>query len=175
MFHRAKENRLARTLPLTLLMVAGAAAAGGDSRLVEAARNRDLKTIRSLVSQHADVNMRSDDGSTALLWAAHWNDLDAADLLLGAGADANAANDFRMTPLSQACTNGSDALVRFLLKSGANPNTAIATGETPLMTCAKSGSVDAVKQAAGVRRRDQCEGAGAEPDGVDVGRGGAPS
>jgi ankyrin repeat protein len=146
MFHGAKENRLARTLPLTLLMVAGAAAAGGDSRLVEAARSRDLKTIRSLVSQHADVNMRSDDGSTALLWAAHWNDLDAADLLLGAGADANAANDFRMTPLSQACTNGSDAMARLLLKSRANPNTAIATGETPLMTCAKSGSVDAVQR-----------------------------
>ena len=146
MFYRAKENRLARTLPLTLLMVAGAAAAGGDARLVEAARNRDLKTIRSLVSQHADVNMRADDGSTALLWAAHWNDLDAADLLLGAGADANAANDFRMTPLSQACTNGSDAMVRLLLKSRANPNTAIATGETPLMTCAKSGSVDGVRR-----------------------------
>jgi ankyrin repeat protein len=157
MFHRGKGNRLARTLlartlATTLLVVSGAAAATvdsqvtGDSRLVEAARNHELKTIRSLLSQHADVNSRSDDGSTALLWAAHQNDLDTADLLLGAGADANAANDFRMTPLSQACTNGSDAFVRLLLKSGANPNTAIATGVTPLMTCARSGSVDAVKR-----------------------------
>jgi ankyrin repeat protein len=151
MFHRGKENRLARTLPLTLLIVAGAtaattAAATNDSRLIEAARNHDVKTVRLLMSQHADVNARAGDGSTALLWAAHSNDLDTADLLLSAGADANAANDFRMTPLSQACTNGSDALVRLLLKSGAKPNTAIATGETPLMTCAKSGSVDAVKR-----------------------------
>jgi ankyrin repeat protein len=152
MFHRRRENHLARTLALTLLMAAGAAAATGDapltgdSRLVDAARNHDLKTIRVLLGQHVDVNTRSGDGSTALLWAAHQNDLDTAELLLAAGADANAANDFRMTPLSQACTNGSDMFVRLLLKSGANASTAIATGETPLMTCAKSGSVDAVKR-----------------------------
>lgn len=145
MFDRGKKADLAGALLLTLLMPAGAVAATADVRLVDAAKNQDQKTIQSLVSQHADVNSRSDDGSTALLWAAHWNDLDAAGLLLRAGADANAANDFRMTPLSQACVNGSAALVELLLKSGANPNTAIATGETPLMTCAKSGNVEAVR------------------------------
>jgi uncharacterized protein len=147
MFDRGKKNGWATTLLLTLPLVAGAATlTGGDARLVDAARNHDLKTIRALVTQHADVNTRSDDGSTALLWAAHSNDLDTAELLLQAGADANVANDFKMTPLAQACTNGSDTFVRLLLKSGANPNTAIATGETPLMICAKSGSVDAVRR-----------------------------
>ncbi len=142
MFHRRTEN-----LVLTILLIAtGAAGATSDFRLVDAARNQDGKTVRSLVSRHADVNARADDGSTALLWAAHFNDLDTADVLLHAGADANTANDFGMTPLSQACTNGSDAFVRLLLKSGANPNTAIVTGETPLMTCARSGSVDAVRR-----------------------------
>jgi ankyrin repeat protein len=142
----------ALTLSLTLLMASVVAAATIDSqsagglRLVDAARDHDLKTVRSLLSQHVDVNTRAGDGSTALLWAAHQNDLDTAELLLGAGADANTPNDFKMTPLSQACTNGSDAFVRLLLKSGANPNTPIATGVTPLMTCAKSGSVDAVKR-----------------------------
>ena len=149
MFNQGIDNRSARMLAWTLCMLAGAVAtaagATNDSRLVEAARNQDQKTIRMLVSQHAEINTRWDDGATALLWAAHWNDLDTADLLLRAGADANAANDFGMTPLSQACTNGSGALVRLLLKSGANPNTAIATGETPLMTCARSGSVDGIK------------------------------
>ena len=128
-----------------LLTAGGTAAATGDARLVDAARNQDLKSIRSLVSQRVDMNARSDDGSTALLWTAHWSDPDTADLLLRAGADANAANDFRMTPLSQACTNGNASLVRLLVKAGANPNTRIATGETPLMTCARSGSVDAVR------------------------------
>lgn len=116
-----------------------------DSRLVEAARTQDQKTVRALLAQKVDVNARASDGSTALLWAAHWNDADTANLLLGAGADVNAANDFRTTPLAEACTNGSPTLVRALLKSGANPNAPIATGETPLMTCAKTGSVDAVR------------------------------
>ncbi len=131
---------------LMLLMMSGLAYATDtdDSRLFDAARNQDQKTIRALLAQKVDVNTRASDGSTVLLWLAHWNDLDTADLLLGAGADANAANDFRTTPLSEACTNGNAAFVRSLLKSGANPNTPIATGETPLMTCAKSGSVDAV-------------------------------
>jgi ankyrin repeat protein len=130
---------------MLVLLALASAAANADSRLVEAARNQDPQTVRTLVSQHADVNARSDDTSTALLWAAHWNDAEMAKVLLVAGADANAANDFRTTPLSEACVNGSSALVRLLLKSGANPNTAIATGETPLMTCARSGSADAVR------------------------------
>lgn len=135
-------------LPLALMLAAGGTAAGADSRLVEAARIQDQQAIRALVSRHADLNTRADDGSTALLWAAHWNDSETAKLLLDAGADANAANDFRVTPLSEACTNGNSALVHLLLKSGANPNTPIATGETPLMTCAKTGSADAVRMLA---------------------------
>ena len=71
-------------LLMTLLMVAEAAAANGDLRLVEAARNRDQAAVRTLLNQQADVNVRSDDGATALLWAAHWNDLDTADLLIRA-------------------------------------------------------------------------------------------
>jgi uncharacterized protein len=133
------------TLLLTVLMAAGYAAAAPGAGLADAAKNQDQKTVQSLLNQHADVNARSDDGSTALLWAAHWNDLDTAALLLRANADTNATNDFGMTPLSQACVNGSAALVESLLKSGANPNLAIATGETPLMTCAKSGNVEAVR------------------------------
>ena len=115
-------------------------------RLAEAARNQDQQQVRNLLNQHADVDTRSGDGSTALLWAAHWNDLEIAGLLIRAGADANAANDFRMTPLSEACTNGSAAFVDLLLKAGANPNTPVATGVPPIMTCARSGSADAVRK-----------------------------
>ena len=140
-----KQRGLAGAFLMTLLMVAGAAAADGDLRLVEAARNRDQQKVRTLLNQHADVNARSDDGATALLWAAHWNDLETADLLIRAGANVNAANAFRITPLSLACTNGSAVLVDRLLQAGANPNTPIATGETPIMTCGNSGSTDAVR------------------------------
>jgi ankyrin repeat protein len=143
---RAGFRTLAVTVSVLCAFVATEkAAVTGDRRLVDAARTRDAKAVRALLSQKVDVNVRSTDGSTALLWLAHWNDADTAELLLRAGADANASNDFKMTPLSQACTNASVPFVRLLLKSGANPNAAIATGETPLMTCAKVGSVDAVR------------------------------
>jgi uncharacterized protein len=150
MSDRAERHCLVRASAWTLLVASGfagtaIAAGAGDSRLAEAARNQDAMAVRSLLSQKADANARSGDGSTALLWLAHWNDVETSDLLLKAGADANAANDFGMTPLSQACTNGSFEFVRLLLKAGANPNTAIATGETPLMTCARTGSADAVR------------------------------
>ena len=141
-----RRSSVSMAMPLlVVLMVAGAAAADGDLRLVEAARNRDLHQIRALLRQRVDVNVRSHDGATALLWAVHGNDLEAADLLIRAGADANISNEFRVTPLSLACTNRNATLVERLLKAGADPNTAIATGETPIITCAGTGSVDAVR------------------------------
>jgi ankyrin repeat protein len=132
-------------LAVTLLMAVGAAAANQDLRLVNAAKDQDSPQVRTLLSARPDVNVPSEDGSTALLWAAHWNDLQTAELLIRAGANPNAANDFRMTPLVQACTNGSAKLVDLLLNAGADPNTPIGTGETPLMTCARAGNADAVR------------------------------
>jgi ankyrin repeat protein len=146
MFREKRKCSLGIVQALSLLLVSGFAAAGAaDSRLVEAARQRDQKAVRTLIAQKADANARSNDGSTAVLWLVHWNDAETADLLLRAGGDANAANDFGTTPLSEACTNGNATLVRSLLKAGANPNTPIATGETPLMICARSSNADAVR------------------------------
>lgn len=147
---------------VAVLMAAAVAAADGDLRLVDAARNQDRQALALLLEQRVDVDVRSHDGSTALLWAAHWNDVETADLLIRAGADVNAANDLRVTPLSMACINGSAALVDRLLKAGANPNTAIATGETPIMTCAGAGSADAVRlliaRGADVRAKEPAQG-----------------
>ena len=145
MFDRAKKKGRGGKFAVTLVLGAAITAQAADVSLVEAAKNQDQSRVLALVSQRADVNGRSSDGSTALLWAAHWNDGKAAESLLRNGADPNIANDFRMTPLSQACTNGNGALVRLLLSKGADPNSRIATGETPLMTCAMSGSLEAVQ------------------------------
>ena len=54
-------------LSLTLLMVVGAAAANEDFRLVNAAKDHDLQQVRTLLKARPDVNVRSEDGSTALI------------------------------------------------------------------------------------------------------------
>ena len=139
-------KRLSGWMMILLLPVASLAATGrGDLRLVEAVKNRDKEAERSLLKQHADVNVPQADGATALHWAARWDDLETADLLIRAGAIVNAANDYGVTALSLACTNGNAAMVEKLLQAGANPNAAQWTGETPLMTCARTGNLDAVK------------------------------
>ncbi|NOT27202.1 MAG: hypothetical protein HOP16_13985 [Acidobacteria bacterium] len=135
-------------LAWAMFLLAGVSAvtgATGDLRVLEAVKQRNHESIRSLLKRRVDVNARQPDGATALHWAAHLDDLVAADLLIQGGADAKAANEYGITPLSLACTNASPAMVARLLKGGADPNAVRPTGETVLMTCARGGSVDAVK------------------------------
>ncbi|HXD51462.1 MAG TPA: ankyrin repeat domain-containing protein, partial [Burkholderiales bacterium] len=121
-------------------------AAGDSAAAANAAQNRDVTTLRTLVRQKADINAAQPDGTTALHWAAHWNDLDTVKLLLGAGANAKAANRYGASPLSEAVVTGNTALVETLLNAGAPANTlATPDGETVLMTAARGGNADIVK------------------------------
>jgi ankyrin repeat protein len=134
------------TVCVAALVSATAFAAAADLRLVAAAKNRDVRTVRTLIEQRVDVNTPQPDGATALHWAAQWDDLDMADLLLRSGAMADKADDYGATPLSLACINGSAAMTEKLLAAGANPNAPLpTTGETPLMRAARAGKADAVK------------------------------
>jgi uncharacterized protein len=129
----------------TLLLAGALIASAADSRLADAAKRADRKTVRALIEQGADVNAPQVDGTTALHWAAHEDDLETAQLLLKAGANANNANRYGVTPISVACTNGNGAMVELLLRAGADPNTALPSGETPLMTASRTGKVEAVR------------------------------
>lgn len=126
----------------TLLMGAG------RPPLVDAVRNGDHATLRSLLRMKADINASDADGSTALHWAAYRDDIETADLLIRSGANVDAATDLGVTPLWTASLNGNMLLVRKLLEAGANPNAALLLGETPLMVAARSGKADIVEQLA---------------------------
>jgi uncharacterized protein len=122
------------------------AAWGAGSEAADAAQNRDMDALRTLVKQHANVNTPQPDGTTALHWAAHWNDLDAVKLLIGAGASAKAANRYGATPLSEGVVLGNAAMIDALLNAGADPKSLTTTGgETVLMTAARAGNIEAVK------------------------------
>src|SRR5947209_11864628 len=116
-----------------------------DLRLIQAAKNNDLESVRKLVNAKADVNASQGDGATALHWAARLDNPAMADLLLRAGARVNAANDDGATALYLACINRSAAMVGRLLAAGADANAALPNGETALMTCSRTGDVRTVK------------------------------
>jgi uncharacterized protein len=131
---------------LTACLPAANYGAAARSAIADAAMNRDLPSVRSLVNSKADVNTPQADGTTALTWAVRATDLEMVDLLLKAGADVKAGNREGATPLYEACQNANPAMIEKLLKAGADVNgTLLTTGETPLMEVARTGSVPALK------------------------------
>ena len=129
----------------TLLVSASVSAAGGDTRLVDAAMRRDAAAVRALVAQGVDVNAPDGDGSTALHWAAYHGDVEMTQALLKAGANVKASTRIgSMTPLFMAARQGSDAVIDVLLKAGAMAHDANTNGTTVLMMASASGNPEAV-------------------------------
>jgi uncharacterized protein len=125
--------------------VAGFAAAGADTRVVDAARARNAEALRALLAQNADPNVPEVDGTTALHWAARADDMVMVDALLRAGARVNTANRYSVTPFWMAAGAGNAAMMAAFLKAGADANTMRPEGQTVLMTAARTGRADAVK------------------------------
>ena len=71
-----------------VVMVLAGAAAQAEPAIVDAAMNGDLKTVRALVREAADVNAAQPDGMTALHWAVQRRDLAMIDVLLGGRREA---------------------------------------------------------------------------------------
>ena len=139
-----RRSLLALVSSITLL-VSAVAAQAADSPLIAAVKAGDVRAVRVLLNQKADVNEAEADGTTALHWAAHRNDLATVEVLIAAGAKADAATRYGVTPIYLAATTGNAALLERLLKAGAAVNSSLPEGETPLMTAARTGSVAAVK------------------------------
>ncbi|HUA20534.1 MAG TPA: ankyrin repeat domain-containing protein [Bryobacteraceae bacterium] len=139
-------RQAARIWMAALIAVAGFAATVPDSKLADAAMDRDIAKVRSLLKLHADVNAPQADGTTALHWAARWNNPEMADLLIRAGANVKAQNRFGATPLLLAAMNGSAPVIEKLLQAGDDPNAVISEkGDTVLMIAARTGKVDAIQ------------------------------
>jgi ankyrin repeat protein len=135
-----------RRAGLLSVLLASSCFAAGDSRLIDAVKDRNLKAVNSLLGEHVDVNVPQPDGATPLAWAAYLDEEDIVDVLLKAGARVNTADEYGETPLTLACANGNGSVVRKLLDAGADANASRWGGETALMLAARSGSVEAVKQ-----------------------------
>ncbi|HEY3838876.1 MAG TPA: ankyrin repeat domain-containing protein [Bryobacteraceae bacterium] len=116
-----------------------------DLRLLDAARNNDLRATRALIAQHVTPNSADAEGSTPLHYAVRLRNLAMVEQLIAAGANASAANRYHITPLSLACGNGDAPMIQVLLKAGVDPNSISEEGQTALMSASLSGDVNAVR------------------------------
>jgi ankyrin repeat protein len=140
-----KNLSLAIASAMVLAAVSMTFAAAGDARLIEAAKQSDLRAVRALIAAKIDVNATEADGSTALHWAVQRDNSEAVSLLLAAGANPKAATRFNILPMYLAATNGNAEIIEKLLKAGADANAASEEGETPIMTAALTGKVEAIR------------------------------
>lgn len=129
----------------TCLLVCARAENAATGQLADAAANRNLPLIRSLLREGADPNDRGKYDTPALLWIARVGDVETAMLLLDAGADPNAVSGLGLGPLHEAIANGHVEMVRALLDAGADPDLADRTGETALFMAARQNATAVVE------------------------------
>lgn len=92
---------------------------GGATPLMQAVLDGDSSSVRFLLDNGADPNIRNEAGATALMWAV--DDFEKTRLLLDHGADVNARSEDGRTPLLIAAGQfGCNAVVKLLLDRGAN-------------------------------------------------------
>lgn len=113
--------------------------------LIEAVRQQDSATVRTLLGSGADPNQRYSDGSTALIWAAHNDDLAIVAALLAAGANPLLVNEYGISAYSESAINGNAAILAVLIDAGVDVDALDRNGETALMAAARSGNQEAVR------------------------------
>jgi ankyrin repeat protein len=137
----------------------------GKTRLMEAARNSDLKSIEQLIDGGSDINAKDTGGDSSLVYAVKANHLNAARLLIQKGADVNSRDINGMTSLMSAVGKNNREMVELLIQKGADVN-ANAGGMVDALTIAEWNGhkeIYELLKARGAKRPFTAEQAAAEP------------
>lgn len=109
-----------------------------EEKLLDAARNGDLNTVRYVIDRGCDSNATL-DGDTALHIAAGKGHESIVEFLLARGVDVNRKGRGGATALHYAALYGRLNVVRSLLDKGAVVNQKDEFGETPLHSAVSNG------------------------------------
>lgn len=110
-----------------------------DKQLLEAVQGNEIKKVKDLIAQGANVNARNEFGETPLHLA---QSKEMAEFLLSKGADIHAKdNEFGITPLF----NAPKEIFKFLISKGADVNVRSKKGLTPLAWSAYGDDLDRIK------------------------------
>lgn len=125
----------------------------GPDRLIEGARDGDIKTVRAALLKGSHVNVRDTTGLTGLMHAAKIGSLDISRFLLAQGALIDLVDRQGNTALILAASRGHGDIVDLLIANGAAPEAENNRGETALIRAAQNGhsfTVDRLLRAKGV-------------------------
>jgi len=90
-----------------------------EDRLIVAAQEGDVQTIKALLDSGVDVNAKGYSGMTALMQASKNNHIDCVNILLNAKAGVNIKNELGRTALKMAQEKGYQSVVKLLEGAGA--------------------------------------------------------
>jgi TonB family protein len=102
----------------------------GITSLMQAARDGERESIKSLLNQTVNINAKDSYGWTALTYAAIYGDSEIVEALLLNGADINTQSEDGYTPLMAAVQYKHDSIVKMLIAKGADVNTQDKDGNT---------------------------------------------
>ncbi|XP_068602763.1 BRCA1-associated RING domain protein 1 [Brachionichthys hirsutus] len=103
----------------------------GETHLHVAAIKGDVETVKELLDQGADPNMKDHAGWTPLHEACNLGHLAVVEVLVSRGALLNTPGYENDSPLHDAVRNGHTAIVKLLLELGASQNVLNLNGKRP--------------------------------------------
>ena len=119
---------------------------GGNSALIVAAQNRQIKVAAKLVREYrVNIHLKNNSGWTALMMASQVGCTEIVKLLLDQGAEVDNQDNNEWTALIIASYYGNYEIVKLLLKFGANVNIKARNYETALILASQEKHIEIVE------------------------------
>jgi len=147
------EKTIFYLIVIALIIKTGFIFATPNEDLLSSAANGDIAGVKKALAERADVNAKSNDGSTALMIASEKGHIEIAKLLIANRADVNAKVTSGLltgwTALILASENGHFEIVKLLIANHADVNVKVISGLyvgwTALMIASCNGHLEILK------------------------------